>query len=44
MSRLFKMPRTIAEYTIGTAIVMMQMAVIQPLEERRERRRRQLRN
>ena len=44
MSRLFKMPRVIAEYTIGTAIVMMQMGVIQPLEERRQRKRRLLRN
>jgi hypothetical protein len=40
MSRLWKVPGTIAEYTLGTMIVLFQVGVIQPLEQRRANERR----
>ena len=39
MSRLWKVPGTIAEYTLGTMIVLFQVGVIQPLERRADERR-----
>jgi hypothetical protein len=39
MSRLWKVPSAIAEYTVGTVIVLMQVGVIGPLEDRAMRRR-----
>jgi hypothetical protein len=42
MSRLWKVPSAIAEYTVGTVIVLMQVGVIRPLEDRAMRRREEL--
>lgn len=40
MPSLWKMPGAIAEYTVGTMIVLFQVGVLQPLDERRRRDRR----
>jgi hypothetical protein len=42
MSRLWKVPSAIAEYTVGTVIVLMHVGVIRPLEDRALRRRDEL--
>lgn len=42
MSRLWKVPSAIAEYTVGTVIVLMHVGVIRPLEDRALRRRNEL--
>lgn len=42
MSRLWKVPSAIAEYTVGTFIVLMHVGVIRPLEDRALRRRDEL--
>jgi hypothetical protein len=42
--RLWKVPQTIAEYTVGTAIVLLHVGVIRPLEDRQLRRQKQLKN
>ena len=41
MSRLFKVPATIAEYTVGTMIVLFQLGIIRPLDNLAQQRRRQ---
>ena len=43
MSRLWRVPSTIAEYTLGTIIVMYQFAISRALEEQARLRREQVR-
>ncbi len=43
MTKLWKVPSTIAEYTVGTMIVLFQVGVLQPLERRADEKRRQRR-
>gem|GEM_PF-3617535 len=38
MSRMLKVPSAIAEYTVGTVIVLFHLSVLRPLEERARRR------
>lgn len=38
MSKMLKVPSVIAEYTLGTMIVLFHLSVIRPLDERKRKR------
>ena len=45
MTRMLRVPSAIAEYTVGTMIVLFHLSVVRPLEERaRYRSERALKN
>ncbi len=39
MSRMLKVPSAIAEYTVGTMIVLFHLSIVRPLEERARQQR-----